>query len=100
MVVADLVEVADEAAVPVERELVEAVVVFSVLAVVLDAGVLLVEEDELLPVERADVPLVEVADLVVVAVLVEADVLVELVVLDELVFVSSLAAALFTSVRN
>lgn len=93
-----MVEVADEAAaVLVERELVGAAVVLSVFGVLLvDAGVLLVEVVEPLPVERADVPLVEPALVLVVAVLVEADVLVEVVVL----FVSSFAAALFTSVRN
>ena len=96
--VVDLVDVDDEAAVvPVERELVGAVVVLSVFGVLLvEAGVLLVEVAELLLVERADVPPVEVALLPVVAVLVEADVLVDVVVL----FVSSLAAVLATSVRN
>ena len=96
--VVDLVDVDDEAAeVPVERELVGAVVVLSVFGVLpVEAGVLLVEVAELLLVERADVPPVEVALLPVVAVLVEADVLVDVVVL----FVSSLAAVLATSVRN
>ena len=93
-----LVDVDDEAAeVPVERELVGAVVVLSVFGVLLvEAGVLLVEVAEPLLVERADVPPVEVALLPVVAVPVEADVLVDVVVL----FVSSLAAVLATSVRN
>lgn len=93
-----LVDVDDEAAeVPVERELVGAVVVLSVFGVLLvEAGVLFVEVAEPLLVERADVPPVEVALLPVVAVLVEADVLVDVVVL----FVSSLAAVLATSVRN
>lgn len=96
--VVDLVDVDDEAAVvPVERELVGAVVVLSVFGVLLvEAGVLLVEVAEPLLVERADVPPVEVALLPVVAVPVEADVLVDVVVL----FVSSLAAVLATSVRN
>lgn len=96
--VVDLVDVDDEAAeVPVERELVGAVVVLSVFGVLpVEAGVLLVEVAEPLLVERADVPPVEVALLPVVAVLVEADVLVDVVVL----FVSSLAAVLATSVRN
>lgn len=96
--VVDLVDVDDEAAVvPVERELVGAVVVLSVFGVLLvEAGVLFVEVAEPLLVERADVPPVEVALLPVVAVLVEADVLVDVVVL----FVSSLAAVLATSVRN
>ena len=96
--VVDLVAVDDEAAVvPVERELVGAVVVLSVFGVLLvEAGVLLVEVAELLLVERADVPPVEVALLPVVAVLVEALVLVDVVVL----FCSSFAADLFTSVRN
>ena len=96
--VVDLVDVDDEAAeVPVERELVGAVVVLSVFGVLLvEAGVLLVEVTEPLLVERADVPPVEVALLPVVAVPVEADVLVDVVVL----FVSSLAAVLATSVRN
>lgn len=93
-----LVDVDDEAAeVPVERELVGAVVVLSVFGVLLaEAGVLFVEVAEPLLVERADVPPVEVALLPVVAVPVEADVLVDVVVL----FVSSLAAVLATSVRN
>ncbi len=96
--VVDLVDVDDEAAeVPVERELVGAVVVLSVFGVLLaEAGVLFVEVAEPLLVERADVPPVEVALLPVVAVLVEADVLVDVVVL----FCSSLAAVLATSVRN
>ena len=89
----EVVAVVDEAAVAlVERELVGAVVALSDFVVLLvDAGVRFVEEVELLLVERAEVPLVELA-----LVLVEAEVLLEVVVL----FVSSLAAALFTSERN
>lgn len=100
--VVDLVDVDDEAAVvPVERELVGAVVVLSVFGVLLvEAGVLLVEVAELLLVERADVPPVEVALLPVVAVLVEALVLVDVVVDVVVLFCSSLAAVLATSVRN
>lgn len=93
----EVVAVVDEAAVAlVERELVGAVVALSDFVVLLvDAGVRFVEEVELLLVERAEAPLVELA-LVLVAVLVEAEVLLDVVVL----FVSSLAAALFTSERN
>ena len=93
----EVVAVVDEAAVAlVERELVGAVVALSDFVVLLvDAGVRFVEEVELLLVERAEAPLVELA-LVLVAVLVEAEVLPDVVVL----FVSSLAAALFTSLRN
>lgn len=93
----EVVAVVDEAAVAlVERELVGAVVALSDFVVLLvDAGVRFVEEVELLLVERAEAPLVELA-LVLVAVLVEAEVLLDVVVL----FVSSLAAALFTSLRN
>ena len=93
----EVVAVVDEAAVTlVERELVGAVVALSDFVVLLvDAGVRFVEEVELLLVERAEAPLVELA-LVLVAVLVEAEVLPDVVVL----FVSSLAAALFTSLRN
>ena len=89
----EVVAVVDEAAVAlVERELVGAVVALSDFVVLLvDAGVRFVEEVELLLVERAEVPLVELA-----LVLVAAEVLLEVVVL----FVSSLAAALFTSERN
>lgn len=89
----EVVAVVDEAAVAlVERELIGAVVALSDFVVLLvDAGVRFVEEVELLLVERAEVPLVELA-----LVLVEAEVLLEVVVL----FVSSLAAALFTSERN
>lgn len=94
----EVVAVVDEAAVAlVERELVGAVVALSdfVVLLLVDAGVRFVEEVELLLVERAEAPLVELA-LVLVAVLVEAEVLPDVVVL----FVSSLAAALFTSLRN
>ena len=93
----EVVAVVEEAAVAlVERELVGAVVALSDFVVLLvDAGVRFVEEVELLLVERAEAPLVELA-LVLVAVLVEAEVLPDVVVL----FVSSLAAALFTSLRN
>lgn len=93
----EVVAVVDEAAIAlVERELVGAVVALSDFVVLLvDAGVRFVEEVELLLVERAEAPLVELA-LVLVAVLVEAEVLLDVVVL----FVSSLAAALFTSLRN
>ena len=93
----EVVAVVDEAAVAlVERELVGAVVALSDFVVLLvDAGVRFVEEVKLLLVERAEAPLVELA-LVLVAVLVEAEVLLDVVVL----FVSSLAAALFTSLRN
>ena len=89
----EVVAVVDEAAVAlVERELVGAVVALSDFVVLLvDAGVRFVEEVELLLVERAEAPLVELA-----LVLVEAEVLLDAVVL----FVSSLAAALFTSLRN
>ena len=89
----EVVAVVDEAAVAlVERELVGAVVALSDFVVLLvDAGVRFVEEVELLLVERAEVPLVELA-----LVLVEAEVLPDVVVL----FVSSLAAGLFTSLRN
>ena len=89
----EVVAVVDEAAVAlVERELVGAIVALSDFVVLLvDAGVRFVEEVELLLVERAEAPLVELA-----LVLVEAEVLLEVVVL----FVSSLAAALFTSERN
>ena len=89
----EVVAVVDEAAVAlVERELVGAVVALSDFVVLLvDAGVRFVEEVELLLVERAEAPLVELA-----LVLVEAEVLLDVVVL----FVSSLAAALFTSLRN
>ena len=102
---ADLVVVVDEAAVVlVERELVGAVVVLSVFAVLLVvAGVRLVVVVEPLPVERAEVPLVEVALvelllLPLVAVVLVAFVRVEVVVV--VLFVSSLAAVLATSVRN
>ena len=90
----EVVAVVDEAAVAlVERELVGAVVALSDFVVLLrvDAGVRFVEEVELLLVERAEAPLVELA-----LVLVEAEDLLDVVVL----FVSSLAAALFTSLRN
>ena len=89
----EVVAVVDEAAVAlVERELVGAVVALSDFVVLLvDAGVRFVEEVELLLVERAEAPLVELA-----LVLVEAEDLLDVVVL----FVSSLAAALFTSERN
>ena len=89
----EVVAVVDEAAVAlVERELVGAIVALSDFVVLLvDAGVRFVEEVELLLVERAEVPLVELA-----LVLVEAEDLLDVVVL----FVSSLAAALFTSLRN
>ena len=89
----EVVAVVDEAAVAlVERELVGAVVALSDFVVLLvDAGVRFVEEVELLLVERAEAPLVELA-----LVLVEAEGLLDVVVL----FVSSLAAALFTSLRN
>ena len=89
----EVVAVVDEAAVTlVERELVGAVVALSDFVVLLvDAGVRFVEEVELLLVERAEAPLVELA-----LVLVEAEDLLDVVVL----FVSSLAAALFTSERN
>ena len=91
----EVVAVVDEAAVAlVERELVGAVVALSDFVVLLvDAGVRFVGEVELLLVERAEAPLVELA-LVLVAVLVEAEVLLDVL------FVSSLAAALFTSLRN
>ena len=90
----EVVAVVDEAAVAlVERELVGAVVALSdfVVLLLVDAGVRFVEEVELLLVERAEAPLVELA-----LVLVEAEDLLDVVVL----FVSSLAAALFTSERN
>ena len=89
----EVVAVVEEAAVAlVERELVGAVVALSDFVVLLvDAGVRFVEEVELLLVERAEAPLVELA-----LVLVEAEDLLDVVVL----FVSSLAAALFTSLRN
>ena len=89
----EVVAVVDEAAVAlVERELVGAVVALSDFVVLLvDAGVRFVEEVELLLVERAEAPLVELA-----LVLVEAEDLLDVVVL----FVSSLAAALSTSGRT